>query len=151
MRGLSGKIFLSVLFAVLFFTASGQRFPAGDMKLVREVRLESKRHESKVRPYIYRGETRVLKKYNPASMAAGGLLFIYQNVFSPQFSASCLYQPSCSDFSKQAIQNYGLAKGILLSADRVMRCNRLAATGIHPLRRENNKVTDPVQFYRLKE
>jgi putative component of membrane protein insertase Oxa1/YidC/SpoIIIJ protein YidD len=68
--------------------------------------------------------------YNPINLAFKGSLFFYQNVISQQISAQCLYDVSCSDFSKQSIQKFGLLKGVFLSADRILRCNRISALDI---------------------
>jgi uncharacterized protein len=89
------------------------------------------------RPYIYQHETSFIKKYNPVSLLLGSSFYVYQNVFSKHISADCLYTPSCSEFSKQAIKEYGLLKGTLLSIERVNRCNRVAATDLR------NSETDP--------
>lgn len=74
------------------------------------------------------------KKLNPLNWIFGGLLYVYQNTISAQLSAGCLYGPSCSSFSKQALRRYSLPKGLLLTADRITRCNRIAETGLHPIR-----------------
>ena len=88
--------------------------------------------ESGHRPYIYKNQPKTFLNSNPVSLIYGGSLFVYQNVFSQHLSASCLYDPSCSDFSKQAVKEYGLIKGTLLSFDRLSRCNRIAATDLDP-------------------
>lgn len=84
------------------------------------------------RPYIYKNQPKTFRNSNPVSLVYGGSLYIYQNLFSQHLSASCLYNPSCSDFSKQAVKDYGLIKGTLLSFDRLSRCNRIAATDLDP-------------------
>ncbi len=84
------------------------------------------------RPYIFKDQPKTFKNSNPVSLIFGGSLFIYQNFFSQHLSASCLYDPSCSDFSKQAVKEFGLIKGTLLSFDRLSRCNRIAATDLNP-------------------
>jgi uncharacterized protein len=65
----------------------------------------------------------IISKYNPISIAASGAMLFYQYVVSPQFFRYCLYHRSCSNYSKKAIQEFGLFKGVFLSADRIMRCN----------------------------
>lgn len=50
------------------------------------------------------------------------LLSLYQGHISAIIAADCLYVPSCSRYSRQAINNYGLVKGVLLTADRLTRC-----------------------------
>lgn len=72
-------------------------------------------------------------RYNPVSMAFTGMMFVYQRFISPQLPSECLYEHSCSDFSKRLIAEYGLTKGVFTTADRLMRCNRMAATDVHPL------------------
>ncbi len=89
------------------------------------------------------------KKLNPFNWFLGGLLYVYQNSLSVQFSADCLYTPSCSDFSKQSLRRYGLFKGLLLTSDRLCRCNRIAETGLHPIRFNHIKkrYNDPPSLY----
>lgn len=36
---------------------------------------------------------------------------------------TCIFYPTCSEYSKEAILKYGSIKGIILSAKRVARCN----------------------------
>ena len=59
---------------------------------------------------------------NPFYWAFSGLLTGYQQVISPQMSANCIYDVSCSRFSRIAIKKYGIIKGIALTADRLSRC-----------------------------
>ncbi len=66
-----------------------------------------------------------LAQYNPLSLVIKGALLGYQRLMSQQLARSCPYQITCSNFSKQAIEQYGIVKGVFLSADRIMRCNRI--------------------------
>lgn len=102
------------------------------------------------RPYIYKDEASVLKKLNPVNFLFGGALFVYQNVLSKQISAGCLYTPGCSEFSKEAIREYGLVKGVILSDDRVQRCNGYAAGDLKKHKRDTitNRYPDPVSRYK---
>ena len=36
---------------------------------------------------------------------------------------SCIFNPSCSNYTIDAIREYGAFKGILLGAWRILRCN----------------------------
>ena len=49
----------------------------------------------------------------------------YQNFISSQHDNHkiCTFVPSCSRFSIEAIKYYGLFKGVLLTSDRLQRCN----------------------------
>jgi len=102
------------------------------------------------RPYIYNDEPSLLKKINPVNIIFGGALYVYQNVLSKHISADCLFTPSCSEFSKQAIKEYGLLKGIILSVDRVNRCNRIAGQDLkhYDIDKSTNHYPDPVSRYK---
>lgn len=91
-------------------------------------------------------------RFNPAYWLLNGALTGYQKVISPQISADCLYELSCSRFSRAAIQEFGIVKGIALTADRLSRCNRVAATSIELLRINplTGKVVDTPAMYRIK-
>ncbi len=56
---------------------------------------------------------------NPAAMA----LDFYQHHLSSLRHARCPFQPSCSEYARQAIAQYGLFSGVARAADRLMRCN----------------------------
>jgi putative component of membrane protein insertase Oxa1/YidC/SpoIIIJ protein YidD len=90
-------------------------------------------------------------KYNPISLAFGGMMFFYQKIISPQIASECPYEISCSNFSKAVITRYGLIKGIALTSYRLMRCNRLAAIDVHPLYiNPAGKIIDDPEQYKLK-
>lgn len=54
-------------------------------------------------------------------------LFIgfYQGIMSPVRApaSQCQFEPSCSEFAKLSIEEYGLPIGTILAADRLMRCS----------------------------
>lgn len=74
----------------------------------------------------------VIVRYNPLSLAAGSLMFFYQAVFSPQLSATCGFHPSCSEAGKGLVKTHGLIKGTFCTADRLMRCNKVAFINVQP-------------------
>ena len=74
-----------------------------------------------------------IAKYNPVALLLKGTMYTYQHVISPQLSRSCPYEITCSNFSKQSIKTYGIVKGVFLSADRILRCNRIGILDVHPL------------------
>lgn len=91
-------------------------------------------------------------KYNPVSLFFGGMLYTYQAVISSQIAADCPYEVSCSAFSKQSIQEFGLIKGLALSADRLTRCTKSTIKQIHALRmNEKGNIIDFPSYYRLKK
>jgi uncharacterized protein len=120
-----------------------------DLEIINK-KLSEKVADPYRRPYIYKDEASVLKKINPVNIIFGVTLFVYQNLLSKQISADCLYTPSCSEFSKNAIRKYGLVKGIILSDDRLHRCNIMVAGDLKKHKRDpiTNRYPDPVSNYK---
>lgn len=57
----------------------------------------------------------------------------YQVVLSPLTPPTCIYTPSCSQYGYEAIQKYGVLKGGLLTARRILRCHPWAQGGYDPV------------------
>ena len=57
-------------------------------------------------------------------------LKIYQKLISPLYPASCRYYPTCSQYSVEAVEKYGVIKGLFKSLWRILRCNPFAKGGI---------------------
>jgi putative membrane protein insertion efficiency factor len=51
------------------------------------------------------------------------LIGLYQKMISPWLMPACRYTPSCSEYSKQALQKYGAFKGSWLAIKRIVSCN----------------------------
>ena len=62
-----------------------------------------------------------------------GLIRLYQKTsrFRPRV---CRFEPSCSEYMAQAIEKYGVFKGIALGCWRIMRCNPFNRGGFDPVR-----------------
>lgn len=56
-------------------------------------------------------------------LAATGLIRLYQKFISTQDGPTCNFHPTCSRFGMACIQEYGIMRGLLLTADRLLRCN----------------------------
>ena len=50
------------------------------------------------------------------------------------FGFHCKYYPTCSEYTKQAIEKYGILKGSFLGAKRILRCNPFSKGGYDPLK-----------------
>ncbi len=51
----------------------------------------------------------------------------------------CRYQPTCSEYAKEALEQYGIIKGTFLALARVSRCHPWAPIGADPIpSKENN-------------
>ncbi|KAJ0440457.1 putative membrane protein insertion efficiency factor [Helianthus annuus] len=62
------------------------------------------------------------------------MLSFYKNEISPLMPKSCRYIPTCSEYSMIAYKKYGVAKGSILTAWRICRCNPLGGSGFDPPR-----------------
>ena len=51
------------------------------------------------------------------------LINFYQKHISSQKRPSCVFIPSCSEYSKEAIKKYGSFKGVYLGFRRILRCH----------------------------
>ncbi|MGC8855411.1 MAG: membrane protein insertion efficiency factor YidD [Anaerolineae bacterium] len=62
------------------------------------------------------------------------LIRFYQMTVSPALPANtCRFYPSCSHYGYQAIYKYGVIKGSLMAAWRVLRCNPFNPGGYDPV------------------
>ena len=59
-----------------------------------------------------------------------GLVRVYQWVLSPLLGDRCKYHPTCSQYAIDALHEYGAARGTVLAAWRVLRCNPWSAGGV---------------------
>jgi putative membrane protein insertion efficiency factor len=107
-------------------------------------------HNSEKRIYIFKNQPKNFWNSNPVSLIYGGSLYIYQNFISQHFSADCLYDPGCSEFSKKAVKEFGLIKGGMLTIDRLDRCNRIAATSLNMslMDKKTHRFSDPINRYK---
>ncbi len=60
------------------------------------------------------------------------LIRFYQRLISPRLLPSCRYVPSCSQYTFQCIEQFGVLKGSWLGLRRILRCHPLAAGGYDP-------------------
>jgi uncharacterized protein len=57
----------------------------------------------------------------------------YQLLLSPLLGPRCRYYPSCSEYAAQAIQRYGILRGLVLAGWRLLRCNPWSRGGVDPV------------------
>ena len=61
-------------------------------------------------------------------------IIFYQKFISPFIGISCRYNPTCSQYSKEAILKYGIIKGFYLSFKRISKCHPWGDSGYDPLK-----------------
>ena len=87
-----------------------------------------------------------LQETSELKLAATGLIRLYQKFISSQDGPSCNFEPTCSRFGMACIQKYGMVRGLLLTADRLLRCNGLQSPHYHK-DGVTGKYIDPVSDY----
>jgi putative membrane protein insertion efficiency factor len=60
-------------------------------------------------------------------------LHLYRRVISPAFGPHCRYHPTCSEYAVEAVRTHGVARGSVLAAWRVLRCNPWSRGGVDPV------------------
>ena len=58
---------------------------------------------------------------------------LYQRLISPMVGQRCKYYPSCSEYAVQAVQRFGILRGLVLAAWRLLRCNPWSHGGFDPV------------------
>jgi uncharacterized protein len=57
----------------------------------------------------------------------------YQRGISPVLPASCRFSPSCSQYTLEAVERYGVVRGGWLGARRLVRCHPFNPGGFDPV------------------
>ena len=60
----------------------------------------------------------------------------YKFLISPLLGNSCRYLPTCSEYSIEALNEFGLVKGIYLSIKRIFSCHPWGKGGFDPIKKE---------------
>lgn len=63
---------------------------------------------------------------NLAVKAALTALRIYKQYLSILFAGSCRFEPTCSRYAYEAIERFGVPRGIWLGMKRLLRCHPLS-------------------------
>lgn len=86
----------------------------------------------------------ILKAYLWFNWLMGRLLIklitAYQYLISPWLGNRCRFYPSCSEYAKQAVLEWGVAKGLMLGSWRLLRCHPWHPGGYDPV---NQKLKRP--------
>ena len=61
---------------------------------------------------------------------------IYKLLISPLLGSSCRYFPTCSDYSIEALEEFGFIKGIYFSIRRILKCHPWGKGGFDPVKKQ---------------
>lgn len=62
-----------------------------------------------------------------------GLVYLYRILLSPLLGVNCRFEPSCSEYAQQALREYGVWRGSLLTCTRISRCHPWGGSGYDPV------------------
>ena len=60
----------------------------------------------------------------------------YQIVLGAHMGNCCRFEPSCSNYSMEALRTHGATRGLWLTVRRLLRCHPLGASGYDPVPRK---------------
>ena len=58
---------------------------------------------------------------------------LYRRFISPALPRTCKYHPTCSEYAVEAVRTYGVLRGLVLAAWRLLRCNPWSHGGVDPV------------------
>ncbi len=67
------------------------------------------------------------------------LIDTYRYLISPLLPASCRFYPTCSQYAKEALIQFGVIKGGLLTIRRLSKCHPYHQGGFDPVPHFNNQ------------
>lgn len=62
------------------------------------------------------------------------LIKLYQLYISPLLGNNCRFIPTCSEYTRQAVDKYGIIKGSLKAIKRILKCHPFNYGGYDPLK-----------------
>lgn len=62
-----------------------------------------------------------------------GLIRLYQLTLSPWLGRQCRFDPTCSVYAREALQRFGVRRGLWLAAKRLARCHPWGRSGYDPV------------------
>ena len=137
---LSGKTFFLV--AVVFTLLSGKCF-AQETDKYNFSDLAGLFQHHHHEPPKYKSKSEKPKNELEFLMATG--FNSYKKFFSSQDNPSCVFHPSCSSYSVQAMQQKGMFIGTLQTFDRLSRCHRFIKTNQYIYDPSKQRFYDPIR------
>lgn len=123
-------------------------FDKKDLQLIRSTNHVDSTYCQKPTAYgIVHGKRTVSPFYHLYSSA----YYSYERFLSPLFQHRCMHEPTCIEYNKSLLEEFGLLEGTFLIADRLMRCNRIALAdknNRHHIIEGNGKYIETTDRYR---
>jgi len=62
------------------------------------------------------------------------LLGVYKAIVSPFLPPACRFEPTCSEYARQAVEKYGAIRGTWMGVKRILRCQPFCKGGHDPVK-----------------
>lgn len=62
------------------------------------------------------------------------LLGVYKAFVSPFLPPACRFEPTCSEYTRQAVEKYGAVRGTWMGIKRILRCQPFCKGGHDPVK-----------------
>lgn len=84
--------------------------------------------------------------------AACRCLEFYQGWISPLLPSRCRFAPTCSEYTRQAIERFGVLRGAAMGAWRLLRCHPFHPGGYDPVpdRQPRTAAVRPIPHHHLR-
>ena len=142
----------NIIVLIIFFISAGKVYsqPKSDRNLLLSSKHDSIQPLKRSVSFGITENKNILIKYNPLVLFAGGMMFFYQSVISSQLSATCGFNPSCSEMGKNLIKKYGILKGTFCTSDRLMRCNKVSFQNItaDEFDKNDGRIHESAEYYK---
>ena len=62
------------------------------------------------------------------------MLRLYKLFLSPLLPSACRFYPTCSEYMREAVERYGVRRGVWMGTKRLAKCHPFHAGGFDPVR-----------------
>jgi putative component of membrane protein insertase Oxa1/YidC/SpoIIIJ protein YidD len=114
------KFITCLIFSIQIYCANAQE--SSLQNLLVQKTFSNYKYQKSVPRKLLHTPTNFWGRINPLYYVSAGMLYTYQNIISEQIQAECMYETSCSQYTKFSIEKYGLIKGTLLGFHQLNNC-----------------------------
>lgn len=130
------RILLLILFLLSAYLVESQEIDVKS-QLIETFKNSSERPIPSAKRRLMFKQSDSLERVGVLKVSFAGLMYLYQNIISEQISASCMYEISCSEYTKQQIERNGIFLGSIKGFNQLMHCTHGAIEEVPHYMRSN--------------